>query len=331
MDDILSALNKIVADVKIGKESLQDAVLSKTKVENAIRFAKTSLETANKTQSDSAFIAARDFALENAKLIYAEQVRDATSIATEYAFDSFLQPLLRVGDNKELYKFTQIGSGWGRSISVELDMDTVAGTIEDYAQAVESVREEFGVKDGRDPDLASKIWRQKIYGKGPYYKTIKARLSASTEAAPFWSLLNYGNKNVSMSSDIGGSPYPSRGGHHFVEKSESAIKELFLTEFRKLKLKYDADVTIVRDAISDADILLDQLQIRIDTLSRESELIAKMAKEIDVSASKLDASKILKAVERIRNGDIFTTQVVVGAGVRVRTKKFIEITSGFGE
>lgn len=331
MDDILSALNKILSDVDLAQPSLREAVLAKKRVEDAMKFVEKSMADANSKESEAAFIAAKNIALESAPSIYAKQVRDAVSRSPEYSFDSFFQPLVRLGEDMDLYQIRSTGIGWARFLAVDLAMNEVAGTIEDYANAVESVRDQLKVKDGRDPERASTVWRTKIYGKGPYAKTIRMRLSSTGESAPFWSLLNDGSKNVSMSSDIGGSPYPSRGGHHFVQHTEDEIRKLFTSTFRRLKEQFDVSMSLLREALLEAKDMLIRLQARIDELSNNSDLLSRVAREIGVSADQLDASKIIIAAQRIRSGDIFTTQVVVGRGVRIRTKKFTQLVTGLDE
>ena len=168
--------------------------------------------------------------------------------------------------------------------------------------------------------------------RGPrYFTTINLRLSAAASPAPFWSLLNYGSKNVNMSSDIGGTPYPSRGGHHFVEKTENRIKSFFRTTLLEFKEQFLNDEALVNDALADSKALLERLQQAINNLAKNAEFMDKIAKEIGISSDQLDASKILIAYDRIKSGDIFTTQIVVGAGKRIRTKRFIELLSGYGE
>jgi hypothetical protein len=196
---------------------------------------------------------------------------------------------------------------------------------------VEAARDILNTKEDRDSELASKTWRTKIY-KGPrYFTTIRARLSNTDKPAPFWSLLNDGSKNVSMSSDIGGSPYPSRGGHHFVSQTEAEIKKFFNETFAKFKASGGKNNPIFVEAIAEADKLLAELQSLVDKLSTNSELMLGIAKEIGINVNKLNASKVIIAAERIKSGDIFTSQVVVGYGKRVRTATFIRLINQFGD
>ena len=331
MEDLVTFLNDLIKDVDITKMSLEDAVRSKKRVDDAIKFVKSSLDKARRTLADSAFTEVVKETKKQASLIYREEVTAAANQSGEYAYTQFLSPLIDVGDDESLYDIVSVGVGWSRGVSVTLRMDEVAGNIDDYAEAVQLARDSLGLKEDRDPQTASMIWRKKIY-KGPrYFTTIQLRLLSSSSVAPFWSLLNYGSRNVKMASDIGGTPYPSRGAHRFVQKTEERVRKFFQETFYGAKEKFLSDERLVIDALLDAKDLLEKLQYAVDQLSSGAEFMEKIAQKIGVSANQLDASKILTAAERIKSGDIFTTQIVVGGGKRIRTKKFLELLSGYAE
>jgi len=330
MEDIFAALNKITSETDITKLSLRNAVIASAKVKEAMAIVKKAVSASKPQDSELAYKEALRLTLKQAPSIYAGAVADAVGKADEYAYDQFLSPLLDVGFDEDLYEIIPMGTGWGRSIIVHLKMNEIAGDIGDYAQAIDATRDALNIKEGRDPERASKIWRTKIY-KGPrYFTTIRTRLSNTSQPAPFWSLLNDGSKNVTMSSDIGGTPYPSRGGHHFVANAESEIKSFFIKTFFKFRDTTNKNDPTFKEAIAEADRLLIELQSLIDRLSTESELMLGIARAIGVNVDKLTASKIIIAAERIKSGDIFTSQVVVGEDKRIRTATFIRLVNQFG-
>lgn len=333
MDELVAALNKIAQDAELASSSLEEAVYAKKEVETAIRDVKVALAASRTSEAVSAYDTALTAAKEAAPVLYKKNVRLAVATAPEYAFDSFLAPLLSIGDDEDLYSITKTGAGWASSISVNLNMDSVAGDIDDYARGVDAMRDILGIKEGRDPDKASMIWRTKIYGKGPYYKTVKGRIAESGAKAPFWSLLNDGTKNVNMSSDTGGSAYPSNRGTRFVHKAEEEIKSYFLVNFQLAKIRYDRGVEYIEDAIAEATGTLNSLQSEIDRMARDSEILNQIAREIGVTVDELSASKIIQAARKIRNGEPIAAQVRVGAtgDKRIRARKFAELAYGFGE
>ena len=331
MEDIFATLNKITSETDITKLSLRDAVIAEAKVKEAMVVVKKAVESTKPQDSDMAYKEALRLTLEQAPSIYAKKVADAVGKADEYAYDQFLSPLLDVGFEKDLYEIIPAGVGWNRTILVRLKMNEIAGDINDYAEAVEATRDALNVKDGRDPERASTIWRTKIYKGSRYFTTIKSRLSNTSKPAPFWSLLNDGSKNVSMSSDIGGTPYPSRGGHRFVNQAEDEIKRFFIRTFFGFRDTGGKNNPALKEAISEANRLLSELQSLVNRLATESELMLGIARAINVNVGKLNASKVIIAAERIKSGDIFTSQVVVGEGKRIRTATFTRLVSQFGE
>jgi hypothetical protein len=331
MEDVLSTLNQLVSSVNLADTSLERVVKSKRAVKEAIKVVKQSIPTERKDTAHQAYKDALKLTLDQASLIYAKNVADAVSKSPEYKYGQFLSPLIDVGNNDNLYRITPIGIGWSMSIVVHLAMDEIAGTLSDYAEAVESARGALEVKEERDPELASTYWRKKIYGGPRYFTTIQLRLLAAVSPAPFWSLLNYGSKNATMESDIGGTPYPSRGGHHFVERTEEEIRRFFVKTFYSFRDE-KGDDSKVNVAIAEANAMLTELQAKIDMMSNQSEMMDKIAKEIGVSANKLDASKIIKYAEMVKNGEPLPGQIDVGRfaddRIRVRNKKLAEILSG---
>lgn len=335
MTEALDEIKDLLASTRSGITSLEQAVIAKTKVENAIRFIKDYTVKSKVSQSNDAFLAALSDTLDKAPSIYAEEVETAVSISTEYAHPAFITPLLEVGEDPDLYLITENGTGWNKTISVELDMDNVAGSIDDYAEAVEGARATLHVNEGRTPEEASTYWRDKVYRDrdGKYAKTVNLRMQIAASKAPFWSLLNYGSKNVSMSSDIGGSPYPSRGGRRFVTHIEDKIKKHFISKFRSLKTTGSTDANILATMIQEAQATLIELDSLITKMSEDSNLISSIAREIGVRTDRLNASRILEAAAKVKRGEHLSAQINVGAGYdqRLRSKKFTDMVNRFSD
>lgn len=325
MEDLIASLNKLTASVNVADTNLESCVKSKRDVEAAIKVVKDATSKVSDTDPNVAIKEAIVEAKAQAPIIYSREITDAISKSPEYEYPAFKSPLLDVGFNEDLYKITPIGAGWNTTVSVRLAMDEVAGTIDDYAEGVESARGALNVKEDRDPYTASKIWRTKIY-KGPrYYTTIGLRLSAAAGVAPFWSLLNYGSKNVTMKSDLDprGTPYLNRGGHHFVEHTEAAIKKVFLETLRKFKDAGKGSRVQAEAAIEEAKILLATLQTQVDMLSSNSDLMDKVAKELGVSKSRLNACKVLKYADMVKRGEHLPGQLDIGKGEdRIRPRDY---------
>lgn len=163
-------------------------------------------------------------------------------------------------------------------INVYINFESL-GSIDMWASAIDAVRTEKGwgatrgitewegSEDSDDMDLASHLWREKIYavdreggkvfknkkvrdeeGKektesvdvtenyvGKYRNTIELRLAAIPEnTAPFWELIEYGNA-IMEGGD--GSPYPIIEPSRFKELIETRILQSFYKIYNQLRDK----------------------------------------------------------------------------------------------
>jgi len=329
MEEVISLVNKVLKNVQSGKSYLTLAEKAEKLAKQAISSAEASLRALKGPgEAELSYGLSIDQTLVDAPNILKEEVETAVLTNDEYAYTPFLTPLLDIASDEELYNIIPGGTGWSRSITVELAMNEVAGDIEEYAQAVEAAREEMGSDPDRDPIKASHIWRTKIWpsrgGGGPYQHVISSRLANLPSLAPFWSLLNDGNKSVSMSSDIGGTAYPSHSGTHFVEKAERRIVKVFKDIFSKYKINN-------RSQISELSALIDSyreaLQRMYDAIQEEitsGEFLEKAAPIQERLRTKtlddIDPRKLLKAVEDFKAGrsDAIKRVNVGRRGTRVR-------------
>ena len=300
MDEILSELDRILVDTEISQGALTRAKKARDHANKAGEDAFKGLGNleGSKASSDAFNLAIRE-TLDEAPKIYTREVEIAVLKNDEYAYTAFLSPLIDVGYEESLYRITPAGSGWNRSIRVMLAMDEIAGSIDDYAQAVETARDALGIKEGRDPAKASVLWREKIYQKGRYFTTIKLRLSAASDKAPFWSLLNYGNKDASMSSNIGGTAYPSRGGTHFVSNVEEGLKEFFGQSFSRYR---EQNKLLVEKINYDLDRLrtsIDALDVKINALVDNIYLAKTLSTEINVSSERVDTAATIVEMDTV--------------------------------
>lgn len=334
MEELLAELKDIIQSTDVAMDNLSDAIIARKRVEDSVKYVKDSLAKLSLVAASDAAKESLSSARSLAPSIYSKRVKAAATASVEYAYNAFLSPLLEIADNEDLYDLKLTGNGWNTSVVVKLNMNEIAGDIDDYAEAVELARSSLHVKEERDPDTASRYWKTKVYPDraGRYAETINLRLLASSSPAPFWSLLNYGSKNVSMSSDIGGSPYPSKGGHRFVEQTENEIKDFFYLNFTLAKYHFDKDKEVLLSYIDEAKNLIAKLDADIEKLSSNSDLLDAIGKAIGVDVSRLNASKIIIAAQQVKAGGRLPAQVRVGQGdLRIRAKKFSSLVMEYGE
>lgn len=326
MDELISELKLLSEKTSLTEREITKANKLVVSVEEIVESAKQQVE-GEKSRTYQSVIEARELAKEAARGIYIENATEAATESEEYAYNSFLSPLLEVADDEDLYQYTLVGNGWGTKLQVHLDMDGVAGTIDDYAEAVESARGALGVNDNRDPVRASKIWRDKIYQGPRYFTTINLRLAAATGKAPFWSLLNNGNNTV-MDSDIGGRAYPKVKATRFVQKTEAAISNEFSFQLLQLRDRINVIINDLVAMILTAESILGKINLLVNKISIEPTLMDKVAKELGVEVSTLSATKLYRARDKLLNGQYVADQISVqAAGQKRRRVRRATLTS----
>ena len=187
-------------------------------------------------------------------------------------------------------------------INIEVDLN-VLGDLTEWAQAVRIAKEEM-LKPGKshvpDKELASKMWREKIYGAGreggkvehskkarkskknpkpeveykdvteryldAYRNTIIARLSnVRGDQIPWWSLIQYGN---SSATGGGGTPYPSSDGFDIIGTIQQNLYFIFDRNywafrdevFNQLRKKLADDYNIEGVTTSAASTFIDRIE-----------------------------------------------------------------------
>jgi len=197
----------------------------------------------------------------------------AISLTKEYDLPIFREPLIAAIRRDETLVFAIVGD----TVTLEIDLNTTAGRLDDYINAVESTRQNF--PRTLAPVDASRYWRYFLYGqareglsmkkrrkKGQrgrtptykdegttrYFETIQDRIANMSSPAPWWSLLNDGN--VSFGGG-GGTPYPDSPGTHFVESAHMKIIVDFSAKvareqnllFTRLQLETYGGETVLQD------------------------------------------------------------------------------------
>lgn len=305
MKDVIDQLNELLTDVKISKKYLKKAEKVRSKAESSLRDAQVQIDSLKSNlASNEGSASAQAVAINSAQDIFVEEVQIAVSKNSEFAHPSFMTPLLDLADNPDLYNIQVSGTGWNRKAVVKLAMDALAGSIADYASAISDAREYMNVGKS-DPTKASELWKSYYKNRpGIVSRTINIRMQFADSPAPFWSLLNYGNK-VNMNSDRGGTPYPNRSGTRFVEKIQDRIEDEFTMAL--LALKQDNNLKIKR------------LQSYI---SRVSELLGRLNQIVETGMGDIDRS------EKYHNGlEMITGQVdkqVKGLIESIKTSKIAE-------
>jgi vacuolar-type H+-ATPase subunit E/Vma4 len=334
MDELITALNNYAKAAELTERELRKAREIIAEVKESIVVAENSIYESKSGDARRALLFAKDEALEAGRSIYISKVTEAAASSEEYAYNSLLSPLVEIADESDLYKTTFVGSNWSTALVVNLAMDEIAGSLEDYANAVSSAREALGIKEGRDPVRASAFWKDKIYQGPRYFTTIRTRLAQTAGRAPYWSLLNNGNKSTGMSSDIGGTAYPEVRPTHFVEETEAAIAN----EFRLILGRYQMNSAVyIQDLqlmIGEANRAIARIYEKIESIAEPPEQMKIVAEAIGADVKLLSGTKVHRAKEKIKSGEYVPAQISIQAPgqkrKRIRRARFMAL-SGLGE
>lgn len=314
MEDLIAAIKDVEITSKISRDSINKVSKVKSKAQEAIEIGKRELTGLSDPKlSQDAFMESLQYVEGMASSIFDQEVQEATAKSAEYSNPKFKNALLSISDDSNLFEFIPRGTGWARNISVQLNMNQVAGDIDEYSYAVEEAREELRVKEDRDPAKASKFWREKVWGTGRYTRTINARLSRVGSPAPFWSLLNYGTASADMASSIGGTPYPRVRGTRFVQHSEDRLYKAFRNDFLQKREENKRHKDYIRESIRSLKQGLTTLENLLSELEQNFDRGKAIARKLGIPVKQVDVDKLLSDLDKYRKGLLReTSRVSVG-------------------
>lgn len=337
MTDILYEVNKLAARSIRTHAFLNDLKSARNRVQNSIKEAEREIGMSTKTEaastneavlSDEAASLALIGVIAEAPDIYRQKVTAAAKRNSEFSYNLFLNGLLTVGDNEGLYITRVTGRGWKRKLTVTLDMDGVAGNINEYAMAVLTVRENFETNGRQNSaETASRLWKRYYKnrsrdGGSTYLNTMESRFDYISEEkpAPYWSLLNDGNA-VPMESDWGGTPFPNRSGTHFVQETELALSNLYAKKLNSLREEGIITTTTkvvpmdrpdLKEFIKEAENLLSELDEHISDLENNFENPDIYIEVLKVDKINLDKDKLSDAIARAKHGESIPKNFEIG-------------------
>lgn len=206
-----------------------------------------------------------------------QEAYNAFKINNEFDIPEYVSRLNQAIFNPQTYEITKLSA---ESISIKINLDKTAGTLDDYARAVSKVRKQLEDSKGnkkpkkRNPTWASHAWAEKFYGPAREGKSIPDRVvtridkktgkkitrikstpDPSKYIEKYWKTINARISNFStlapfwkildqgtikLKSDIGGKAYPINQKTNFVAKTISAG----YVEFRKQLSKLIVDKKI---------------------------------------------------------------------------------------
>ena len=231
-DKMLSKMIQLLARVRASTNFIKDSI-EKTTPED--------LEKLNFNLKDENSI---QLILTKAFQITQKNLDLAIQMAPEYSNPILLVGLQKTIVNSNLYKILRSGR-------VEIQMSRYAGTLEEWADAVKGIRQDAGyddeqgyhthyrtvqtksgyrkkkVSDKVTPKGRSENWAKYVAPRGTKLKQkiLMDRGLYSAGDAPYWELLEKGNVNAPMASNLGRGafPTPTNKPTHFIKNSETEI------------------------------------------------------------------------------------------------------------
>jgi hypothetical protein len=322
--DVLETLRDLADNVEFTDSYLRRAKRAINKAKKELSLINTKINETDVSKVAPVIIRELIISIEElAPQLYKKEVDSAVTRAVEFSDPLYHSALVNLADNPDLFTITPRGSGFSSTIRVMVNMDSVAGDLEGWANAVDTVRANLNIKEERDPAKASQYWKAHIYGTGTYDWTLAARFAVMEGLAPFWQLLDQGNTGTHLSSDIGGTPggtpYPRYGRPtNFVHHTEESIRRAFIEARDSARAEYNRNRQSMEDLRSYVITVGDELQVAIDFVHEDILQMKLIAKKFDVPLEAIDSAKFQKAKERAVLGEKGIAELGIRGGRRIR-------------
>lgn len=279
------------------------------------------------------------------------------AIRDNYEFDwpEYKRGLLAAAKSKEIFTVRALGgTSWDTRYLVSIDMDDSAGRLNRWAAGVKAYRKQLELekeqsakkskirdKKGRfkkykkpkyDPIAASYGWANIFEGRTAgdprFRRTIAGRLEYSGATAPFWELLDKGE--VSMSSDRGGFPTPSKQPTRFVAKASEVMEEYLKNLLQTYRNNYDSLFTDYDKFLEEAEKILLELESMIEQFSIDDAVLTRLEQKLAGENQKIDRNKLAEAVRKIEEGLLTKGSVELTArGSPRRVRRAVSTISDF--
>ena len=255
--------------------------------------------------------------------ILANHVASAVATNTEFGNRMLFFPLLSAARSSRNFTTIVNGTGWGSAINVIINMDSTAGTLDEYASGVKAVREALQAEadmakamrpkhwkkskpKARDPIAASRYWKKHVY-QNPnqmfYNTTMEERIRLSGSPAPYWKLLDKGS--ISMQSDWGGIPYPQGTATNFIDNAATEIRREFIRQMGEAESRFYRFSVKVMRMYEEIHIGIGHIVDRVEEIVNTE--ITVVANLISRYGNDLNVSKLKSTLDAISRGDNIKT------------------------
>jgi hypothetical protein len=352
-DDIILYVNEEYARLskEVPKGEAQDVgvymrLLQKYRVEfettlENITVSLVNLNKANATVYKDVALQAINSGLANKTLV--RNLKKAIKMNREFDTPAFSDNLVAACMNPNTLRITSRGS----TVLVRILLNETAGSTEDWAGAVKSMRDSLKAEKGkvlRTPDVASRAWKNLLYKPARegtkvtaryqdkrgrwrkrdvtdeniarYWSTISKRMSASGKLAPYWEILDKGSSIMGGS----GTPYPENKPTRFVDNTITELETILSIQVllklaaisNQIKVVTEEKVQVARAL---ADIMAEIERVSFGNVSTEEKIqlfilkVTAWEQKHGLQASKV---KMARVIEALRNGTVQSLMTAAG-------------------
>lgn len=353
-DDWIEEIDRTIAEIKNAAELIQELEKIKDRVEFRIESYEESYTYLILSGEDEAL----RLTSSSARRVLVSEGIDAILSVEEFNQPEFMSNFVKA---LELANITISPSNLDRC-DVEIDLDSVAGNLDDYADAVIAARGGRGVGTqfnqsyngvGNPAKMASHFWAEKYYSperrgttfshpnpkrkidinkyKEKFKETIALRIKNFKGLAPYWRLIDEGNLGISLKSDVGGTPFPVIKPTRFIHKTEQGIKDIYAYNIHEVR----REAQNLSQTISELEKVLKYIdsKLNVDKLIREA-----LEKRLKENIQFADVEKINNLISRIINKQELLEKEFIGnlppgtrkdPRIRIRTKSLQKIVEAF--
>lgn len=271
------------SNLTITKEFINDLDKTQTNLKNVLDKLNTAIDRVNSDEFireniDIAF----DLIRNNKNSIFIENIAHALLFSSEFNHSVFANNLIEAASQEEsLYIYLNY-AGLSSTITVDNNLDGVAGSLEDWGRAVLEVREATGGSK-TSPERASQSWAVMFRNRqssSPWIGIEQRRIQFAGKIAPYWEILDKGHANIHLVSDRGGYPTPSEAPARFVDKTSDELQDLFKKQISNIKRSITRTKNkLIKQVNAAKDLLLELDQLLLYVEENSGQLVGEISDE----------------------------------------------------
>jgi hypothetical protein len=244
----------------------------------------------------------------------------------EFRPEYYKQALYDAAGDESIYVLNVIGAGWETRIVPTILFESSAGTLNDWAEGVESYRVELkskGLNNEQAGERASAWWSNNVYSTGLEAKTFKGRMALANGKAPFWQILAYGTVNLASDRAGGYTTVTAKRTDDtvFVDNVEFALKESFDTTLKEERQKFFDEEQDLKQIIAEYEEKRDEYSEEVSRLRTDmklNEVIVRSFKDKQEFVDKDILQKAINTIEDSRRKRVETINIAkAGSGLKL--------------